>query len=122
MSRARYLLPFFFLVGCLPPFQGPSPVPIPWVAPTEICQHHLVPGYRYQLVVPQKGLWGHAWRNSQGSWFNGGLYWYEQGQTLTIETAFPFHLLWAPDTAQTTTLHIVSPDYVPQPAAPCPDY
>jgi hypothetical protein len=92
------------------------------VTPTEVCQHHVVPGFRYELVVPQKGIWGFAWRDGLGHWFNGGNYWYEAGQTLTIETTAPFHVLWAADTAQSITPYVVSADISPLPAAPCPDF
>lgn len=123
MRRLLYLLPFALLgVACIPPFRGPSPVPIPSVVPAEVCQHHVTPGYRYTVVIPQKGVWGHDWVDSQGHWFNGGRFWFEQGQTLTIETAFPFHVVWAPDTGLPPRFYTVSSDVTPVPAAPCPDF
>ena len=117
----------FILAACvppLPPFQGPVPVPIPWVAPTQDCMHWRLPGWRYSLVVPQRGVWGFEWHDTQGIWYRSNPSWFEAGQTFTIETVFPFHLVWAPDTVQGTAFHVVSPDFTPQPtpADLCPDF
>ena len=108
----------------LPPFQGPTPVPIPWVAPTQECQHWKLPGWRYTLVVPQRGVWSFDWKDSLGNFHTAIPFFYEAGQTMTIETPFTFHVTWAPSAEQGTRWYVVSPDFVPQqtPYDICPDF
>lgn len=112
-------------VACVPPipYRGPIPVPIPSVTPTEVCQHSAVPGFRYQLTIPQRGVWSFDWRDSVGNWHsNPTPIVLEVGWSYQFDTAFPFHMTWSPSTKPGTQWFVVSPDITPGPAAPCPDY
>lgn len=96
------------------------------MAPLEVCVHHTpgLTGARFQFTIPQKGIWSFDWQNSLGVWVtHTSPYWFEAGQTMTIETPSRFHVTWAPSTAQGTQWYVVSPDYIPVSGPPpCPDF
>jgi hypothetical protein len=106
----------------LPPFRGPIPVPIPSVTPTFVCTHWLLPGARYTLTVPQKGVWSFDWQDSLTQWHTAIPFWHEAGDTLTIETPFAFRVTWSPSATPGTTWHIVSAVTPLQVGSNCPDF
>lgn len=106
----------------LPPFRGPVPVPIPSVVPTFVCTHHLLPGARYRVVIPQKGVWSFEWLDSLGNWHTATPWGYEVGDVFTIETPFTFRVTWNPEAKPGSPWFVVSPVTPLQAGPPCPDF
>ena len=113
---------------------APSPPPItvhpppvyriPAVVPVQICEHYLIPGWRFEATVPESGLYAYAWQLSNGLFAQNKPYWYNAGDTFRVETTSTFHVLWTPEAVQGAVFHVVSPDIVPVQTSEqiCPDF
>lgn len=118
-----------WLAACVapPPPITPHPPPVfrvPSVVPTQICEHFLVKGWRFETVVPERGLWNYAWLLN-GVWVQSTPpYWHEVGDILRVETTAPFHIIWTPQAAPNAVFQVVSPDVTPVETFEqiCPDY
>ena len=89
-----------------PPFQGPVPVPIPWGAPFQECEHTILSGVRYNRVIPQAGVWSYEWQLTTVTgpvWITGpSPYPYQVGDTFRFDSYFPVRIIWAPSSAPGT--------------------